>query len=338
MHLKSIIAVLIAAGLTACSFQEVQTQQDEGIPATNIGAVISAIDTNPFFQGMYRSLESVAAENKQLELQLESSQNNQELQDQQIEKMIANGAKALVVNLADAKVGKDFATKMCARGTPVVYINRSPGNKALQDCEIAHFVSSDDRQAGMLQAEKVLTAWKVHSEWDKNADGKMQIAVLVGNPAITSAKPRADWVAESLKFHPQHGLGSGKVEVLLRETAQYNQQVAQELIKTWAANNPEFEQVEVIVAGNDNMALGAAAALETLGKKIPVFGIDATPAGQEGVKSGRIFATIVNDYDTQVRVAVRMAANLATQRPVLEGLSVDMDESGTVLVPLRSLN
>ncbi|MBQ9619312.1 MAG: galactoside ABC transporter substrate-binding protein, partial [Neisseriaceae bacterium] len=75
-----------------------------------------------------------------------------------------------------------------------------------------------------------------------------------------------------------------------------------------------------------------------LGKKIPVFGIDATPAGQEGVKSGRIFATIVNDYDTQVRVAVRMAANLATQRPVLEGLSVDMDESGTVLVPLRSLN
>ena len=86
------------------------------------------------------------------------------------------------------------------------------------------------------------------------------------------------------------------------------------------------------------MALGAAEILEANNKKVPIFGIDGLPKTQDAIKHGRVFATILNDADTQARVALRMAANLANERPVNEGVFLDMDESGTVSVPLRRLD
>ena len=332
---KLCISLCVALGLVACSSD---LEQDVSkIPAAQLGAVVSSIDTNPYFQSMYKSFQDTAAENSQLNLQLEASKDDQELQNNQIEAMINSGAKALVINLADTKVGPELAMKMCDRRIPVVYINRTPGNKTLQECDIAYFVGSDDYQAGILQAQLALENWTEHPEWDKNGDGKMQLAILEGNPAIHSARIRANWAISSLKFNPENGLGSEGIDIVLQETGRYSLDVAKEVVGKWI-NSPDFNKVEVILAGNDNMALGAAEILEANNKKLPIFGIDGLPKTQDAIKHGRVFATILNDADTQARVALRMAANLANERPVNEGVFLDMDESGTVSVPLRRLD
>ena len=331
---KLCVIIGIALSLASCKNDTV-AKDNSAIPAANIGAVVSSIDSNPFFQGMHKSFQAVAQENPQLKMQVEASKDDQNLQKTQIDNMLNSGAKALVVNLADASIGAQFAEEMCTRGVPVVYINRSPGNRALQKCKTAFFVGSDDEQGGILQAQLVLENWRNHPEWDKNKDGKIQYAMLEGNYAIASAKLRANWAAQSLKFHPAIGLGSENVEAIFSETAKYNAEVAKEVVSRWL-ETPEFEQVELILAGNDNMALGAADALESAGKKIPIFGIDAVPRALEAQQQGRIFATIINDYDTQSRIAVRMAANLANGLPVMHGLNaVDLDDNHNVRVRLK---
>lgn len=333
------LCVIIGMALSLASCKNDNVVEDSSVmPAANIGVVVSSIDSNPFFQGMHKSFQAVSQENSQLKVQLEASKDDQNLQRTQIDSMLNNGAKALVVNLADASIGAQFANEMCTRNVPVVYINRSPGNAALQKCKTAFFVGSDDEQGGILQAQLVLENWRNHPEWDKNKDGKIQYAMLEGNYAIASAKLRANWASQSLKFYPQLGLGSENVEAIFSETAKYNGDIAKEVVSRWAAT-PEFEQVEVILAGNDNMALGAADALESVGKKVPIFGIDAVPRALEAQQQGRIFATIANDYDTQSRIAVRMAANLANNRPVMQGLdAIDLDDNRNVRVRLKRVS
>lgn len=334
---KLCLSIGIAFSLAACGF--VQTSQEEDvsqIPPASIGASISSIDTNPFFQDMYDTLRKVNEENSQLQLQLDSAHDDEALQNRQIEDMINKGAKALIVLLVTPKNGPEFAAKMCERRIPVVYVYRSPGDKALQNCDIAFYSGPDDRQAGILQAGVILESWNEHPEWDKNGDGKMQVAIIEGTVGVPSSKQRSDWVVSSLKFQPETGVGSDGLDIIFRETGKYDTTYAREVTKEWL-NSPDFNKVEVIISGGDSMSIGVVETLEANNKKLPIFSINGMADAIEAAKQGRIVSTIQNDQDTFMRIAARMAANLANDRPANEGVFYDMDEKGMINVQLKRI-
>ncbi|MBR7001098.1 MAG: substrate-binding domain-containing protein [Neisseriaceae bacterium] len=332
---KLCMLMSMALGLVACDSS--QNKDVSKIPETSIGASISSIDTNPFFEDMYNTLRTVGSENPQIHLQLDSAHDSEEQQNKQIEAMINSGAKALVVLLVSPKTGAEFAAKMCDRRIPVVYVYRSPGDKALQECDIAYYAGPDDRQAGILQAGLVLEGWQEHPEWDKNGDGKMQVAVLEGTVGVPSSKQRSNWVISSLKFHPEGGLGADSIDVVFRETGKYDTTYAKEVTEKWL-KSPDFDKVEVIISSGDSMSMGLVEVLEQNNKKLPIYSINGMADAVDAMKRGRIEATIQNDQDTFMRAAVRIAANLTNDRPALEGLVYDMDEGGSVLVPLKRLD
>ena len=333
---KLCFAVGLALGLAACGGSQQQADTSQ-IPAAQIGASISSIDTNPFFVDMYNTLRTVGNENAQIQLQLDSAHDNFDLQNKQVEEMINGGAKALIVLLVTPKAGPEFAAKMCDRRIPVVYVYRSPGAKALQECDIAYYAGPDDRQAGILQAGVILEQWNEHPEWDKNGDGKIQIALLEGTTGVPSSKQRADWVVSSLSFYPESGVGAGNVDTIFRETGKYDTTYAKEVTEKWL-NSSDFNKVEVIISSGDSMSMGIVEVLEQNNKKLPIFSINGMADVLDAVKRGRINATIINDQDTFMRVAMRMAANLANERPANEGVLHDIDETGSVLVPLKRVD
>lgn len=336
MKMRKLCCVMsMALGLVACGGN--QTADTSKMPAAQIGASISSIDTNPLFEHLYNAMRSVGAENSQINLQLDSAHDDEELQYKQIESMISGGAKVLVVLLVAPQNGSQFAAKMCDRRIPVVYVSRSPGSKALQDCDIAYYVGPDEPSGGLIQAKTALEQWHEHPEWDKNGDGKMQVAVLEGPVTTRSSRQRADWAVNGLKFFPEGGLGAEGVELLLSAPAGYDKKMAEDVVKNQWLNSAEFKNVEVILAGNDNMALGAANALEANGQKLPTFAIGGTPEGLSAAKSGRIQGTVFNDNVTTAQVALRVAANIANERPASEGFFMTMDESSSFLVPMKSV-
>jgi methyl-galactoside transport system substrate-binding protein len=73
----------------------------------------------------------------------------------------------------------------------------------------------------------------------------------------------------------------------------------QTLLSKYSEDNGNM--VELVIANNDDMALGAIAALQNAGynipdkKYIPVFGVDATDAAKALIKEGSMIGTVKQD-------------------------------------------
>lgn len=328
--------LIITFGGTACS-QEMSPTPSSGAPdvypTATVGVSMSATNTNAFFQDMYNSFKSAGEEQASITLLLDEANNNQNRQYQQLDDMIAKGAKALVVNMVDVSQGEKFVKKYCDKNIPVVYINRSPGEKNMAQCHTAYFVDGDANQAGVIQGLTVLESWQKNPAWDKNNDGKIQYAMLEGLPGHAGAMARTKWSVGTMQNYPTLGV---PVQKVFQDYAMFNKEKASELIESWIAD-PNFANVEVLLANNDNMAIGAIETLKQHNIELPVFGIDAGEQGKELVKSGDMEATVFNDYDNQARVALRMAANLAAEKPVMEGIDYRLEYS-TVNVPYQEID
>ena len=73
-------------------------------------------------------------------------------------------------------------------------------------------------------------------------------------------------------------------------TADWQRDRAEILMEQWLQTYGE--EIELVLCNNDDMALGAADALEEAKQKAAVFGIDATDVGLAGVEEGKLWATI----------------------------------------------
>lgn len=75
-------------------------------------------------------------------------------------------------------------------------------------------------------------------------------------------------------------------------------------------------QIELVLANNDDMALGAIDAFEKLNyteTALPVFfGIDGTDVGLEAVLEGKLAGTVYNDKEGQAEAMARLAAAVVT--------------------------
>lgn len=344
--IKLVMLGMCVMGLMACSEDkaaqssaEQTTEQAKATgkqastdyPQATVGVTISSIETNPFFQEAYKTAETVGKEQSNLTVLLDSADNDQVRQNAQLEEMKAKGAKAFVINLADIKQGSEVIKKYCGQ-VAMVFFNRNPGDKELAACPTAYFVDGDAIQAGVMQGTKVLELWKAHPEWDKNKDGKIQYAMLEGIPGHAGAMARTKWSISTMKSYPNISV---PVESVFHDYAMFQTAAAKDMIDTWSSD-PNFERVEVILANNDSMALGAVESLKAKDIKLPIFGIDAVAAAKTAIANGEMTATIFNDYDAQIRTALRLAANLATQKDPVEGISWQL-RNKTILIPYQEV-
>lgn len=337
---RIVAGMYLVASLAACSGGDGDKMHSHNhdfdttpLPKAVIGVSVSAIENNLFFKNMYRTFEDVANKNPQTTVLLNHAQNNQDTQNNQLEQMLGKGAKTLVVNLVDSEQGAQIVKKMCGRSVPVVYLDRSPGDKNMASCNSSYLVEGDSAQAGMLQGKQVLLDWKANPKWDKNGDGIIQYGMLEGIPGLENVKARTQWSVGTMESYPKLSV---PVQKLFQEPAMFSDTVAEQVVSEWL-KKPEFAQLEVILANNDTMALGAVRVLKANNIKLPVYGIDGSPEALRAMKSGDLAGTVFNDYDKQVRAASRMAVNLAVGQPVLEGLSYNM-EYQVVKVPYAEIN
>ena len=74
--------------------------------------------------------------------------------------------------------------------------------------------------------------------------------------------------------------------------------------------------VELVIANNDDMALGAIAALQAAGynngtgKTIPVFGVDATDAAKEKIADGSMTGTIKQDAEGMASTILNLVSSV----------------------------
>ncbi len=258
--------------------------------------------------------------------------NSQTTQTEQIQTAITKGAAVLVVNIVDAS--SDDATQAIvdmaqAAGTPLVFFNRSVSEEIVSAYDKAAYVGTDYTQAGHMQGEMIGNyVLENYEALDLNGDGEISYVMFKGQEGNAEADARTQYGVEdadavltaagkpALVFYDEANTSKYLLDANGAWSAQQGQDLMQTLLSKYSEDNGNM--VELVIANNDDMALGAISALQNAGynkeggKYIPVFGVDATDAAKEKIADGSMTGTIKQDAEGMANAVVVISQNLAT--------------------------
>ena len=170
-------------------------------------------------------------------------------------------------------------------GIPFInYNGNSPSDQDLANYDQLYFISSAAEESGVIKGEMAAKYWKENPKSDRNGNGKMDYVMLMGSPGNYDTIMRT---AESIRVVKEAGI---QVNCVAEQFAEFNLAKGQDVMASIIAANRD--DIEYVFANNDDMAIGAISALKAAGfytspeTFIPVFGVDATAAGQEMIKGG----------------------------------------------------
>ncbi|MDU1909641.1 galactose/glucose ABC transporter substrate-binding protein MglB [Fusobacterium sp.] len=323
-------ALLLVAGLTGCGDKKEAAPADtasapKAEKKLRIGFTAYKFDDN--FIALYRKVvldEAKKIENK-VDLTMVDSQNSQQTQNDQIDVMLSKGTDALAVNLVDPAAGQTVMEKIKAENVPVVFYNKKPAKEVLEAYEKAYYVGIDPNAQGIAQGELIMKAWKANPDLDLNKDGKIQYVMIKGEPGHPDAEARTIY---SIKTLNDNGI---ETEELHLDAAMWDTAQAKDKMDAWLSG-PNGDKIEVVICNNDGMALGAIESMKAVGKKLPVFGVDALPEAIVKIEAGEMAGTVLNDAKGQGRATWDMVVNLAEGKAPTEGTEWKLDEK-EILIP-----
>lgn len=251
-------------------------------------AIITPSNDNPFFKA---EAETAAARARELgyETSLNSHDDDAHKQDQLIDAAIANKAAAIILDNAGADASVASVRKAKAAGIPAFLIDREINANGIAVSQIV----SNNYQGAVIGAQ----------EFVRLMGEKGNYIELVGRESDTNAAIRARGYHDVLDKYD--GL-----KMVGRQSANWSQTEAFQKIETMIQGNRDIKGV---IAANDTMALGAAAALKNAGlEKVIVVGFDGSPDAIASIKSGAIKTTVLQPAATISRLAVEQAHKYLT--------------------------
>lgn len=205
-------------------------------------------------------------------------------QDQLIDTAIAQHAAAIILDNAGADASIAAVQKAKQAGIPSFLIDREINATGAAAAQIV----ANNYQGATLGAEKF-----VELMGDKGS-----YIELTGKESDTNAGIRSKGYHDVLDKYP--GL-----KMVAQQSANWSQTEAYSKMETILQSQADIKGV---IAGNDTMALGAAAALKAAGKKgIIVVGFDGSPDAIASIKAGEIKATVLQPAARIARLAVEQA-------------------------------
>ena len=249
-------------------------------------------------------------EDKGYEVLTQEANHDVKAQNDQIDNMVSQGVKALIVIAEDGDAVVTSVDKAADAGVAVIAYDR-----LIKSPKIAGYISFNNVEVGRQQADGVMKALDIEN-WDTAANGPARVVKLGGSPTDNNAilfRKGQDEVVDPL-------VKDGKIEI-----------VADQWVDNWDAANAlklmeniltgANNDVDAVVASNDGTALGALQALSAQGLagKVPISGQDATADGCNSIVKGELTVSILKDIRNLSPIAVDMTDNLLNGKPV-EGL------------------
>jgi len=214
------------------------------------------------------------------------------LQNDQINTMVALGAKAIIVIAEDGDAVVSAVKNAAEEGALIIAYDR-----LIKSTDIAAYVSFDsgcsDREVGRQQALGVLAAVDIEGgEW--TVDNPLKLVKLGGSPSDCSAVSFRQGQDEIIDPYVE----AGKIEI-----------VADQWVENWDPANAyvlmgqilatQNNEIDAVLAMNDGTALGALDAMREQGLAgvVPITGQDATAKGCNSIVKGELTVTTLrSDY------------------------------------------
>ncbi len=243
-----------------------------------------------------------------INVELMDASQSQLTQNEQVKSLIEKGCDVICVNLVDRTEPTTITDLAESKQVPIIFFNRELVAEDLERWSELYYVGADALQSGVLEGELAANAFKTNAKMDKNGDDICQYVVLEGEAGHQDSIVRTEYSVNTLI---ENGVEAEKLGYAM---ANWNRAQAQ--TKTAALLTQLSGKIELIIANNDDMALGAIDALRD--SQIPredwpgVVGIDGTDAGLLAVENGEMLGTVYNDKEGQAREMLNLAFAIAT--------------------------
>jgi len=257
--------------------------------AYRIGVSIARVDDN--FMTYVRTGLEAAAKHQDVQIQFEDAQGDVVRQLNQVEGFLNQKVDAVIVLPVDTAATANITRAAVAAKTPLVYVNRHPDGRTLPEGVVT--VASNDIEAGQLQMRYLA----------QKLGGKGNVAIIMGDLAQNATHARTEGVKQVLKDFPG-------IKIVEQQSAEWQRSKGMDLTSNWLLAGTAFN---AIVANNDEMAIGAAMALQQAGKakgEIAIVGIDGLPDGLAAIKRGLLAGSVFQDPKAQAAQAVQAAVRM----------------------------
>ncbi len=358
MNTKKFLALILALcmvfALAACGSGETSTASGSEAASTGDAATSSAGEVavfwytnNDTYLSSVRSAMDAAFEAAGINYNDYDANGSQTTQTEAVDTAIAKGASMLVVNLVDsgsADAAQAIADKAKAAGIPLIFFNRSiadtdeDAQAIIEGHGNACYVGTEYTEAGIMQGEMIGNYLvENYDAVDLNGDGVISYVMFKGDEANLEAIARTQYGQEcadevltaagkpALEFYDS----SNTSKYLVDQTGAWSSSAATDYMQTILSQYSEANgnMVELVIANNDEMAMGAISALQNAGYNkgegtttIPVFGVDATDAAKDAIAAGTMTGTIKQDAEGMANAIVTIAQNMQAGSDTFTGI------------------
>ena len=188
-----------------------------------------------------------------------------------IDTAITNRSVAIILDPANASGSVGAVKKAIAAKIPVFLVNAEINQEGLAKAQLV----SNNAQGAALGAE----------QWVKDVGQKGNYVELLGSPADNNAATRSNGYETVLsQYDGLHKVGA--------QVANWDRTQGHDKMQNLLQAHPDIIGV---ISGNDEMALGAIAALKEAGKlsSIKVGGFDGSPDAVAAIKAGELQYTVL---------------------------------------------
>ncbi|MCM2293259.1 D-ribose ABC transporter substrate-binding protein [Allorhizobium sp. BGMRC 0089] len=188
-----------------------------------------------------------------------------------IDTAITNKAKAIILDPANADGSIGAVKKAVAAGIPVFLVNAEINQEGLAKAQLV----SNNAQGAALGA----------TQWVQDVGDKGNYAELFGAPSDNNAATRSNGYETVLSQYPD-------LKRVAKEVANWDRTQGHDKMQSILQAHPDIIGV---ISGNDEMALGAIAALKEAGKlsQVKVGGFDGSPDAVAAIKAGELQYTVL---------------------------------------------
>jgi ribose transport system substrate-binding protein len=263
--------VLLLAG---CSKSE--NKPGTGAPAKPKIALVMKSLANEFFSTMADGAKKHQAANAgSYDLVVNGIKNETDLAQQVnlVEQMIAQQVNAIVIAPADSKALVTVLKRAKDAGVLVINIDNKLDADVLKQADLTVPFVGPDNRAG---------ARKVGDALGAKLKAGDKVAIIEGIPTAFNGQQRRLGFEDAMK--------AAGVNIVGVQSGNWEMEKANAVATAMLS---EHGDLKAILCGNDNMALGAVAAIQAAGKtgKVLVVGFDNIGAIKEMINDGRVVAT-----------------------------------------------
>lgn len=209
-----------------------------------------------------------------------------------VENFIDQGVNAVIIHPTDRQIVRTIAKKLKKANIPLIVVNRQPHADDMSSVDA--YIGSEEIVGGKLQGEEII----------RLLDGKEgRVGILMGPLGLEGQIQRTAGNEEAFKGHDN-------IKVISKQEGKWDRDKGMAITEDWLQSK---DNINVIVANNDEMAIGALLATRKAGIKdedMIIVGLDATPDALTYLGEG-LDATVFQDGHGQGYGGAQLAYKLA---------------------------